>query len=441
MVYVYCKRGSDSARALADAIEGKRLRTFDGMSFFRKGKRLKLVEGDCVVAWGEPLPEMQGIRVLNGATLPNKYKVALKLYEAGIPTIQVRQTRPASQDWFGRSNFHVGGNDLLTPVQTPDFWVKREVIVEEYRLHSFQKKSIRAGKKILRDGYSTDPVEVAASNGTLKQASSWIRSFDGGWRICYDNFQSKKAMRELAHKAVEALELDFGAVDIGLLNNGKLIVLEVNRAPGLEGGSIEQYAKHVKDWVNNASRGNEEDGAGVGESVQPVVVTTVEPNLDEPVAAAAPAPTVAGNVAATPINPDTAATAQSAADWRLFTEALSNAAVPNEPTPADVFRRLSRQQVPATGRQRVDAVPANGSAEPRQGVQAGTSTYTYTLNTGPFGTSRIFDVQRRRIGWTEWQNKYSRITDPATKQRVMLEADREARRGKLPYDPNSIPAQ
>lgn len=465
MVYIYCKRGSESARALADAIQGKRLRTFDGMTFFRGGKKVKLAEGDCIVAWGEPVPDLQGIRVLNGAILPNKYKVAVKLSEAGIPTIQVRLSRPSSKEWFGRSNFHVGGNDLLTPTTAPDFWVKREDIVEEYRIHSFLGKSIRAGKKIVREGYSLDQAAVDASNGTLKLASSWIRSFDGGWRICYDNFQSKKAMREIAHKAVEALGLDFGAVDIAKCANGNLIVLEVNRAPGLEGGSVEQYAKHVKGWVNNEIIGDETPSVAGGESVQPSngqaipngtggATPTAQPAVQASEPAAAPAPT-----ASAPISPATTYAFQhDGSRWQRIAvvgpvapaEQPVEQPVPNEQAASanDLWQYLSqrvateqRSPLPRTGFARVPEVQGIGNASARQGIQAVGNGGAPAAGDGPLSTSRLSDLQRRRISWSRWNNKYTRITDINTKRRVLAEAVVETRRGKLPFDPDTIPAQ
>lgn len=152
-----------------------------------------------------------------------------------------------TRNWIPRNNDHVGGNDLLTPTTTPDYYVVKENIVKEFRIHSFLGKSIRAGVKALRDGYA-----IATTEATYRQqaASEWIRSWDGGWRIKYDGVSSKKKHRELAHAAVKALGLDFGAVDIGERADGTLIVLEVNRAPGLSEGTIDRYATAIQSWIN-----------------------------------------------------------------------------------------------------------------------------------------------------------------------------------------------
>jgi glutathione synthase/RimK-type ligase-like ATP-grasp enzyme len=134
----------------------------------------------------------------------------------------------------------VGGNDLLRFEEAQrmgysiniDYWVKREHLTEEYRVHVFDGASIRAGVKIPRAGVS--PHE-------------WIRSWDGGWMISYEGVSN--AHRNLAKKAVESLGLIFGAVDIGRKADGSLIVLEVNRAPGLEGNTINAYANAIVRYL------------------------------------------------------------------------------------------------------------------------------------------------------------------------------------------------
>jgi hypothetical protein len=148
------------------------------------------------------------------------------------------QPAPLAEEWLGRRNNHVGGADLLAVPAQPDYYSRKENIVEEYRIHMFLGKSIRAGKK---EKQATRP------DGRTP-AHPWIRSFDAGWKINYQGFKSNEAMRDLANKALKALKLDFGAVDLGKLADGSYIVLEVNRAPGVEGGTAETYAKKIIAW-------------------------------------------------------------------------------------------------------------------------------------------------------------------------------------------------
>lgn len=295
MVYVYRRAASTGARELAGALEGKRFRALQ-MPMASRVRR-----GDVVICWGERLDPIPGVQILNGAAIQSKMQDAILLLAAQVPTIQVSRTRPApvvvapvvdpalalferardladefsnlhefartpvltqgvrelhtaiegltrqmgiplpapvvvptEQTWIPRLFDHVGGNDILTVTPTPDYWSKKEAIVKEFRIHSFQGKSIRAGVKAHREGMTPHP---------------WIRSWDGGWRILYDGVSSKQRHRDLAHRAVTALGLQFGAVDIGERADESLIVLEVNRAPGLDGGTVEVYAHAIESWL------------------------------------------------------------------------------------------------------------------------------------------------------------------------------------------------
>lgn len=274
MIYIYRRSSSDSARLLADGLQvnSRRVRDLAGVHY---GQGLRA--NDAVVCWGESLVDVPaGVKILNGTPIQNKYTDAVDLKAAGVPTVEVARERPNqpapplfSMDryrglgeldraraeglrvelqrflaqpavqpimWLPRRNNHIGGRDLLNVPATADYWAKKEPLVKEYRIHCFLGKSIRAGVKAPREG---------------AQAHPWIRSYDGGWGIQYNNFKSKKAMRELAAKTCEALGLDFAAIDIGEKADGTLIVLEANRAPGLEGGTVTAYSEAIRGWINN----------------------------------------------------------------------------------------------------------------------------------------------------------------------------------------------
>lgn len=287
MLYIYRRKNSLGARDLTEGI------TLAGTLARRtKGPALRnLQNGDAVICWGDNFAAPQGIRTLNNVAPISKFTEAQKLAAEGIPTVQVSQQQPRvaaarpagrpayqvanlgfrgaaeiteaqaraaiqqlnaylaqplppavpAEIWLPRRNNHVGGNDLLSEqLAQIDYYSKKENIVEEYRLHMFRGKSIRAGKKVAR----------ATRPDGRTPAHAWIRSFDAGWVIQYDGFTSTKDMRTLAAKAVKALGLDFAAVDLGKKADGTLIVLEVNRAPGVEGGSITAYARHIVNWLN-----------------------------------------------------------------------------------------------------------------------------------------------------------------------------------------------
>lgn len=258
-VYIYCPRKSQGALELVQGLGAKRLRRFDGVSFWQKHRPIELAENDIVVCWGASLPEMDGVRILNALEKPiNKVDEYKRFVTKGVPTVSVATAdgnRVNAQEYLdagyvARSKVHQGGHDLLFKTGTLDYWSKKLVLKREYRIHSFAGRSIRAGEKVVRDGFTLLEDETQWKPDA-NLAHPWIRSFDGGWRIKYDGFTSTAKMRALAHKAVAALDLTFGAVDIGENSLGQLIVLEVNTAPGLEGGSIQAYIRALTKWIEN----------------------------------------------------------------------------------------------------------------------------------------------------------------------------------------------
>lgn len=231
MIYIYREAGSNGARDLSEELtNGARLRRTTG--------RRRLTQNDQIICWGQQFPNAPG-RTLNNVPASSKLRDANQLRAAGIRTIQTRTARPvapAGEVWIPRSNSHQGGNDLRRPPTSPDFWVLREAIVREFRVHSFLGRAIRSVVKVPRENF--------------RNPSDWIRSWDSGWRMIWQDGAVRQRHRDIAHQAVSALGLDFGAVDIGELADGTLIVLEVNRAPGIEGSTLEAYANAIEGWAS-----------------------------------------------------------------------------------------------------------------------------------------------------------------------------------------------
>lgn len=281
MLYLFRPKFSEGAEELAYALSeaGTRAR------YIRKER--PLVAGDQVICWGTrwptPVPDTAGVQLLNNVAGQSKFSDAQVLRNANVATIEVSRTPqrtvpavrpdfildtnttrwnevdaqrvlqrlqahlaaplPQGVAWLPRVDNHIGGNDLLRTPARPDYWAKKEDITSEMRIHSFNGKSIRAGRKVQRptrpDGAPSHP---------------WIRSFDAGWVLAYEDFSSPQPARDLAARAVEALGLQFGAVDLATRADGSLMVLEVNRAPGIEGGSIQAYVKAIQSWLTPAAR-------------------------------------------------------------------------------------------------------------------------------------------------------------------------------------------
>ena len=260
-VYVYCPRSSNGALELVRALGVKRLRKFDGLTFWSKKHKFTLNYGDTIICWGASVPEMDGIRVLNGLANPtDKYVEHNRFVETGVSTIRAYQRLPklgSGTILLPRVSNHRGGSDLLYPPTFSDYYVVKEDFTKEYRIHSFAGRSIRAGVKVPREGFKPVPENEWKPEANLLHP--WIRSFDGGWRIDYNNFQSTAPLRKLAHLAVKALELTFGAVDLAEKADGTIKVLEVNRSPGIEANTIQVYVRAINSWLEREKEKEEND--------------------------------------------------------------------------------------------------------------------------------------------------------------------------------------
>ena len=107
----------------------------------------------------------------------------------------------------------------------------------EYRVHVFKDNVIDVQMKRKR-------------NGAL--GGSGIRNHSNGWVYARAEILPPEELLSSACKAVNLLGLDFGAVDIGhrLIDN-KFFVFEVNTAPGLEGTTLDKYAKAIYNYYRS----------------------------------------------------------------------------------------------------------------------------------------------------------------------------------------------
>ncbi len=198
-----------------------------------------------VINWGEhgELVHLQGAQVLNPKVDTNKQRQLIHLAEGGVKVPEVYLSSPPRGS-FPRLNSHSEGKDILKCLRNPegaDYWTQYIPVKNEVRVHIFKSKSIRMGIKL--------PIHPHASH-------PYIKSHRFGWNISYsmeDLFTlpdgERRNVREEARKAIGVLGLDFGAVDVGLDEQGRAWVFEVNTAPGIEGNTLLRYASHIKEFV------------------------------------------------------------------------------------------------------------------------------------------------------------------------------------------------
>jgi len=188
-----------------------------------------------------------GGRLLNASSRTDKLAQLVRLEHQGVP-VPPWDFQGWGADWYPRTLLHQQGRDFTRPIPPGEiaYYVEKLPLIEEWRLHFFRTsagniKLLRSGKKLPR----------------VRNPHPWVRTHSNGWRISYCGGAPEDAVRQ-GRLAVKALDLDFGAVDVGLTGEGvdgmmDCYVLEVNTCPGLEhGGTLERYVSSVVARFQNA---------------------------------------------------------------------------------------------------------------------------------------------------------------------------------------------
>lgn len=112
--------------------------------------------------------------------------------------------------------------------------------VDEYRVHVVNGAITDIQRKALSNAWQEENPD--------KKANFKIRNLANGFIYMRGNLNPPDVVLEEAVKAVKAVGLDFGAVDV-IFNQKQNMgyVLEVNCAPGVEGTSIVNYTAAFKD--------------------------------------------------------------------------------------------------------------------------------------------------------------------------------------------------
>lgn len=240
------KMSSTSSKLLAEKLECKRIKTINS--------KYKWKDGDVIINWGNS-GHMEG-HVLN---LPICVEIASnKVYSfkefkrAGVNCVEwsLDYVPEWHQEGFycrtklngqsGDGCYFIGPDDEIpegTCLYTRYFKHK-----EEYRVHIFRREVIDVQQKRKRSGH--------------QDVDYKIRSHKNGWVYCRQNVRAPIEVLTEAFKAVEAIGLDFGAVDVGWnIEKKEAKVFEVNTAPGITGTTLEKYVEAFKDYMKDLYRG------------------------------------------------------------------------------------------------------------------------------------------------------------------------------------------
>ena len=234
-------RPSNSAKALAS------------MPGFRRNRTSKFIRaGDVIINWGSTKGFEHGLfQVLNYSDLVasavNKLSAFRQLEEDNVPIPQYTTSKEEAVGWnrtfFARTKLtgHSGEGIIEVPKGTPladvpdaPLYVLYIYKVREFRVHVVCGAVIDVQQKI------RDPE---------REPKTWkIRSRDNGFIFAREGVEFNPDRDRIAIEAVDAFSLDFGAVDLIEDKEGNFYVLEVNTAPGLEGQTINSYARAFREY-------------------------------------------------------------------------------------------------------------------------------------------------------------------------------------------------
>jgi glutathione synthase/RimK-type ligase-like ATP-grasp enzyme len=212
-----------------------------------------------MVNWGNSSPafSLTGVTVLNKpqavANASNKLTALRIMKEAQVNVPDFSVNRSDAETWIDeerivlcRTLLRANSGRGITIAKEVDQLIDAPLYVKyirkekEYRLHVFNGAVIDMVEKRRRSGFEDNP-----------SYNKYIRSYEQGWVFVRDDIAITEATKTEAIKAVRALGLDFGAVDIVMGPKNKPFVLEVNTSPGLQGTTLSSYKTAVETWVRS----------------------------------------------------------------------------------------------------------------------------------------------------------------------------------------------
>jgi hypothetical protein len=246
VIIIPYKMGSKSTRLLKEGLIAEGINCIRRMTTNIKPLR----NNDLLIYYGgvDVYPTMRPqADVLNERrwTAQNKLQAFQAFQNAGLSTVKWTTDAAIAATWpiavaratlTGHSGQGITVHEQGQPLPTVPLYTKYQKKTYECRIHVFNGKVIDAQVKRKR---TTDNQE---------ETNPYIRNIHTGWVYCRENFILPESAKELAIAACTAVGLDFGAVDL-IYNRhyNQFYLLEINTAPGLEGTTLTNYIKEIKN--------------------------------------------------------------------------------------------------------------------------------------------------------------------------------------------------
>jgi glutathione synthase/RimK-type ligase-like ATP-grasp enzyme len=233
------KMYSESAKALAERLGVLRV---NGSKSFKRS--------DVIINWGNSYLNIQGTsNIINQPrsvyTAVDKIATLHRLEMNAIPIVEWTTDKDVAINWMA-DNVVIARQDIKgsqgngIAILKDDAWVDAPLYTKymkahEYRVHVFKGQVIDIQKKKRR---------------LDAECNEYIKNSNNGWVFCREEVRAPKQVFDVSILAVNALQLDFGAVDVLYrATENKVAVLEVNSSPGLQGSTLDNYVKAIKESV------------------------------------------------------------------------------------------------------------------------------------------------------------------------------------------------
>ena len=237
-IYVYPYGPSNSARSIVNETDGWMIKRKNSQ-YVQKPNHLTINWGSIDAPFNRCLNHPTAVRVAR-----SKLATFQKLYTGGIPTLEWTNSQEKATAWgresrvFGRDTDNGQGGSGITvyepgePIGPHLFYTKYFRKQREFRVHVFRDRVICTSEKKRINGHANP--------------HKYIRSHKKGWVFAFNCLKDNPVPPEVeatAIRAVKALNLDFGGVDVGWHEKTGPVIYEVNTAPGLEATTLKKYAE------------------------------------------------------------------------------------------------------------------------------------------------------------------------------------------------------
>lgn len=251
---------SDSAKKLAQLLNIKRVKP--GNSFVpRLGTTVANWGSSHIPGWAQRAGN-RGVRILNAVdkvnVAANKLSTLRVLKAANVAIPDFTTDMNVARQWVNEGGTVVERHELrgnsgagIRIVNLDDDSVER--IVQSAPLYTkFINKAAEFRVHVF-NGQVIDYIEKKRLPTERRPANfnKYVSSIHQGWVFSRTGIREIPEVKDVAIKAVRALGLDFGAVDV-IYNEGAPYVLEVNTSPGLSGVTLVKYANAFRRFMGQA---------------------------------------------------------------------------------------------------------------------------------------------------------------------------------------------